>query len=107
MARVKRPTTKAHPTTGVGFNPLTGPDDLRVAKEFAPFTLPAQKGHFIPRRIYAALFRTCDAIAKPVDIDQTKGTIIYNNAMTGQYMGGVFFKTDCVTVPGQCWYRPE
>jgi hypothetical protein len=102
-----KPVTPYLQETGVALDPLSGPDALRVQKDFPPFTLPRQKkGRFVPPRIYTALFRTC-SIAKPVDIDQTQGTVIYNDTLAGTYMGGAFFKADCATVPGQCWYRPE
>ncbi len=92
--------------TGVEFDPLTGPDDVRAVKEFPAFKLKAQK-RLTPARIYAALFRTCDAIARPVDVDRTAGTILYDNELTGTYIGGTFFNAKCDGSPTKCWYQPE
>jgi hypothetical protein len=85
------------------FEPLSGPDALTIEKTFEPLKFPAKKTARL-KRIYVGLFRTCD-LATPKDIDETLN-IIYDDALSGSYIGGSFFKLDCPK-GSMCIYRPE
>jgi hypothetical protein len=99
------PVTPYLQQSGTVRDPLSGPNAMTVEKTFEAFFMPGPaKGKGAIPRIFVGLSQTCGN-ADIIDINETGTGFIHNEALTGTYLGGVFFKLSCGS--SSCVYRLE